>query len=304
MDKADSDLKLAKQSITETPTEENRLLRVQVQKLQDLNDTMRDNKHKVAIEEETERQLQTKMWEIEDGESARLANNKTKASEDKRQENAVEYHNIASESTNRVEQSKYTDEQVSLILQAYEAKMKQLVITHVCLQPSIAVRHIDRAQLERVQKTMAVPRVGGAEKLETPEISRDELENVFGDLSRDMAPDAVMQMAAAGRNDHNTHTRPRYSSHSTPLRVSDEGDDCDELGDIPLSAFSVIHKRTNDDGDDEPPDHNDGGNAGNSNRRDREDGEKDERGEFQLVNSRNVEIVRFHGAMGCKITYI
>ena len=81
----------------------------------------------------------------------------------------------------------------------------------------------------------------------------------------------------------------------------DDGDDNQD--EMPLSAFSIIKKAPNDD-EDKPPDRDNGGNGSTDYRQTEEGRSKDESSEFQLVNSRNIEIARSAGSPGCKITYI
>lgn len=69
------------------------------------------------------------------------------------------------------------------------------------------------------------------------------------------------------------------------------------------AAFPVI-KQPRPNGGDEPPDHDDGDDNDHEPRRTIEWKDKEDNSEFQLVNSRNIEVVKFAGSAGCKIPYI
>ena len=132
------------------------------------------------------------------------------------------------------------------------------------------------------------------------------IENIFGSVSNEISPDAARHMKLDSDAGRSTPPWRGRSTESTPAKVPEDDGGREDPDEIPLSMFSVVKQEPNGD----PDDHDNGGHggpggSGGGNDRQTLDNEgRDSKEEFQLVNSRNVEIVRFAGTMGCKITYI
>ena len=94
------------------------------------------------------------------------------------------------------------------------------------------------------------------------------------------------------------------STYSTPVKMSAESDGGDvDAGGMGHSAFSVI--REPNDRDNGGPNGLGGNNPSGSQNTSVGAGEdRDDKTEFQLVNSRNIEIAKFAWSLGCKIIYI
>ena len=274
-------------NMREEAKEENRLLTVQVQKLQEMNTALRDK----------EIQAQEGMWQIQDPITAQLASRKTTASQSNWH---TEYHNMSSQACNTLlDQDKFNDEQVSLIIQSYRANVPRVIINGVSLQPKAAVTSINTAQLEGVSKLLNND--GGMAQSGTKvEAVEKEFEDVFKLVDTINAPeiDGYNGQRAGG----STPPRQHGSRDSTPLKASNGGED-DDPDDIPLSIFSVI-KHDHSGRGEGPPDGDGEGNGATGTRQTDDNRYRDDYGEFQLVNSRNIEIIKFAGSFGCKITYI
>ena len=105
-------------------------------------------------------------------------------------------------------------------------------------------------------------------------------------------------------NGRNTPPRKPNSVDAIPSKASgSDGGDDEDMNEFARSAFSVI-KRQPGDGDDEPSGDDQNENRGRDNTQDEDDKPRDDSMEFQLVKSRNIEIVNLAGSMGCRITYI
>lgn len=239
MDSIDKQISDTKQKIEENAKEDNRLLQLQAQKLQGLNDELRGNNRQNKIDVDNERQLQSEVWKIEDPASAQLVERRTDASQSHRRATETEYHNFDSQASNiNAEQDKYNDEQALLVIRACSAGLKQVIIDRASVLTTVAMASVGSQQLQRVSKVMDESIPSGLQKF--TEIGKDakELENIFGDAVG-MTSNAFNQVEHMEYGAGTTPTRRQYSNHSTPLKVSDGGDDFDPDA-FALSAFSVI----------------------------------------------------------------
>lgn len=157
MEKIEKEFKPNRQNIKDETEEAHRLLKVQVQKLQEMNELLHMDKAKQQTDEDTERQLQKQMWQMEYSQAAQAADKMAAASEEKLKGATVEYHNMASMSS-RVESVQHIDEQVSLLFQAYEAKLKHVIINGVSVQPAAAVKDTNMPNWKEYQKLLVVPK--------------------------------------------------------------------------------------------------------------------------------------------------
>ena len=286
--------------VRDEANEENRLLTIQVQTLMEMNKALRDK----------ELQRQGNMWPIQDLVAAQLANQKTAASQSNRR---IEYH-ILFEQAGIAQQdvAKYSDEQASLIIQACRSNVSRVLINGVSMSPTVAVKDLARAQLERVSKILGDGDGGTVNHGAKHVIGENDLEDVFKALSvgaalggqGQSAPSAIAKLQRGNGGAIPPHQSG--SRDSTPLRAS-EGCDGDQ-DDISLSMFSVIrrdhsdhnnHNNHNDHGD-EPPDGNGNDNGPITNRQTDDSRHKDDCIEFRLVNSRNIEIIKFAEVWGAK----
>ena len=93
-------------------------------------------------------QIQIGMWKIEDFAIAQLADRKTTASQSNRQ---TEYRNMSSQACNtQLEQDKYNDVQVSLIIQSYRANVPRVLINGVSMLPKEALKNVSVIQMEQI----------------------------------------------------------------------------------------------------------------------------------------------------------
>ena len=182
---------------------------------------------------------------------------------------------------------KYTDQQVELIIEHEIEDKFTVVLCGYFMCTKDALLDVGQTQRRRALTNINAKRAQFAVRVD------ENYEKIF---------DEVNNIGSQRQHNHGGSNLP------TLVKVcadggSDGGDDNDDLGFFAFSVIPDANKKSNEDGDGlggNDPDRS----GGTSNRNAGEDGSKDDGPEFQLVDSRNVEVIKFAGTFRCKITYI